>query len=367
MKKIISMLLVVVLATASLFCITTNAKADTVSEYSADWYAYAGSVLWKQGNADNVVKENPQTYEKHAGNPGADIVGFYGWAALKEGKIKSYGIKLDGGAMINSPLSREQDAALDRTAELEKANKVNAEGFWMVFYYTDLGPGKHNAAFFAIGEDGKEHALFDYDFTVVAREPDQWLCDASAAAYMGGMWLWGLDRNISLTFTAPNAFSGVCTLFFTSGSDLMFTLLDKDGKELEKVECKGVVEGVAVTAQFSKAYKAGTYTLDISPTSLTEVGGNAYAVLATYSPRADLPVEVAGVFDYCSAADWNNMAGTSYPDNANQAPFMFLVGAAKEASSETPVNPGTADAAVIAIAAVACVALAGIVVAKKIK
>ncbi len=47
--------------------------------------------------------------------------------------------------------------------------------------------------------------------------------------------------------------------------------------------------------------------------------------------------------------------------------------AAEEASGDdqpsdpTPVNPGTADAAVIAIAAVACIALAGVVIAKKVR
>ena len=40
---------------------------------------------------------------------------------------------------------------------------------------------------------------------------------------------------------------------------------------------------------------------------------------------------------------------------------------APEQGGETPVNPGTADASVIAIAAVACVALAGVVIAKKVR
>ena len=40
---------------------------------------------------------------------------------------------------------------------------------------------------------------------------------------------------------------------------------------------------------------------------------------------------------------------------------------APEQGGETPVNPGTAAASVIAIAAVACVALAGVVIAKKVR
>ncbi len=372
MKKITSVLLAMILVTSILSCITISAKDDTVDNYSADWYAYAGSILWNQGNSDTVVKENLQTYELHA-DKNADIVGFYGWAALKEGKIKSFGIKLDGGAMIESPLSRIQDAGLDRTAELAKANIVNGEGFWMVFSYTALGTGTHNAAFYAIGEDNSENKLFDYDFLVIEKDPDQWLCDNTSNVVMPGWWMTDTaSHNIELKFTTPYSFNGICTYFYTAGAKLDISLLDGNGGELEKLPTYSAAEGVANLA-LSKAYKAGTYTIKIVPVELTPNNENiAYVVLATSMKLASLPVEVSGAFNTANPAD------VQQPEGANEAPFMFLIGAPKTAESDPgeqggetqptqPTNPGTADASVIAIASLACVALAGVVIAKKIR
>jgi hypothetical protein len=366
MKKLTAIVLSVILIATGVLCITTNAMDEHFANYSADWYAYAGSVLWNQGNSDTIVRENPQTYEIHAGAPAADIVGFYGWAALKEGKIKTFGIKLDGGEMIDSPLSRLQDAALDRTAELEGAGIVNGEGFWLVFYYTDLGIGTHNAAFYAIGENDEAYEIFNYDFTVIEKYPDQWLCDSTATASVApGLWCYPFveGATCSLTFDAVNPFAGICIMMYANpdGADVEVSLLDKDGKELEKLSRTQKGDD-APTLVFSKSYDAGTYTIKF--TTVSNATADGWFVIGTADPSST-DVAVSGEF----TTNENTRAGI----------LAFLVGAVKTDNGSTSepsdpgepsapaTNPDTADAAVIAIAAVACIALAGVVIAKKVK
>ena len=251
------------------------ANAPELLYYSADWYAYAGAILWNQGNADAVVKENPQVYELHA-NAASDIVGFYGWATLKDGaKIKTYGIKFDGGPTMESPLSKLVDPSLDRTAELTNAGFPDGEGFWLVFYYTDLGPGVHNAAFYAIAEDDTEVYMFDYDFTISG---GQYVFnhngDANLADPFNDTTRVGYDSPLTATvkFKTDVSFSKimfpmvwatphtVATIRLLSGEEEVFT-----GTAPEFFNAaNGSGDMANVIVDFGDAIPAGQYTLEIS-------------------------------------------------------------------------------------------------------
>ena len=364
MKKIISIILVAVLMSAAVFTVASNAMDEGLFNFSADWYAYAGAFLSQAGHCDELVKNNMPQYDRHA-DPNADIVGFYGWAALKEGKIKTFGVKLDNGAMIDSPLARIQNAGLDRTAELEAAGIVNGEAYWTVFYYNELAVGKHNAAFYAIGEDDKAYEIFNYDFMVVERDPDQWLCDPSGGASTGWWMHPFADQawEFTATFTTPYSFNCFCALFYANGDEgatVNISLLDENGNELETQQYTQIGDS-SPTLNFSKAYPAGTYTFRITSTDK-----GAHFVMGSGAP-GELEVTIGG--------------NCNTNDNTMGAPCMFLVGASKAAEAPIedptedpgtteptqPSNPDTADASVIAIVAVACVALAGVAVAKKFR
>ncbi len=148
-------------------CTVDAFKSAHVFGSSWDWYAYAGTFVTQTGHAEVLVTDEKQTYELHA-DPAADIVGFYGWAALMDQKITTFQIKLDKGDLVESPLARVQNAALDRTAELANAGIPNGEAFWLVFYYNGLSAGDHTVYFYATGEDGVNYQLFAYTFTVAA-------------------------------------------------------------------------------------------------------------------------------------------------------------------------------------------------------
>ncbi len=375
MKKITALVLSVILITAAALCITVNAADDHFSGYSADWYAYAGAILWNQGNSDTLVKENLQTYDMHDGAPAADIVGFYGWAALKEGKIKTFGIKLDGGAMIDSPLSRQQDASLDRTAELAKAGIVNGEGFWLVFYYTDLGPGMHNAAFYAIRENDEAYEIFNYDFNVNA--DGEWLCGANPVGSINTGWWFNPvvpqpdDRYVNVEFTAKNAFSGVHGFYFCNYLDAdhgpanMTVELLKD----DKVVASGTAIGDAnswVDTDFGKNMEPGKYTLKY--TCLEGEGADRSWFVIGAANQGSGDTVVSGNVNVTDGVVYPAIMLIPAEEGQGGDPGTTDPGTTDPGTTPTtPTNPNTADAAVIAIAAVACIALAGAVIAKKIK
>ena len=193
------------------------------------------------------------------------------------------------------------------------------------------------------------------------KDPDFWLCKAGSTNIAPGYWMNDpyQGRNIDIKFTSTSAFNALLAQMYANapGAEagpcvVTIKVLDKDGKELESqdLEVSNDADGDGTkeagdgiyTVNFKKTYEAGTYTISILPKS------GQYFVLGG-SEAGDGAVEVTGNF------------GTA-DQFIHEAPCAVLLGAVPGGS-----NPGTADAAVIAIAAVACIALAGVVVAKKIK
>ena len=227
--------------------------------------------------------------------------------------------------------------------------------------------------------------------TSAAADPDTWLCledpnDNYTTGYWSGPAAGFPDgSDINVTFTTPNAFKGFVMACYASTGDtpavLDLALLDEDDNELETLQVTVDYDHPNMkdtVVNFSKAYAKGTYTIQMV------FADGQHFVLACGDVNEDIDVAVFGV---------NN---NQYPE---KAPAIKLLGAEAPAGGEQQggeqqggeqggeqqqggqqggeqqqggqqggnTNPSTADASVIAIAAVAAVALAGIAVAKKIR
>jgi hypothetical protein len=187
---------------------------------------------------------------------------------------------------------------------------------------------------------------------------DQWLCGEEPAAMSPNWWFNPVgepdDKFVTVTFTATSNFSGIHAFYYCSNTDNGFTLahmnvaLVKDGNVVADAELASNGDAWADT-DFGKVFGPGEYTIRYTPKSGSGVENDCWCVLAGTTAESSAVVE----------------AGGGARQSAEAAPVIMLIGA--DAQGTTPTNPGTADASVIAIAAVACVALAGVVIAKKVR
>ncbi len=214
-------------------------------------------------------------------------------------------------------------------------------------------------ALFASEDDAKAYTGPAAGETPVAPEPeksaDQWLGGSEPAGHSTGWWMnpiaEGCDKYIKIGFTAAGNFSGI------HGYYLCNPTTSNEGPTVVKAQ---ILKGDTVLAEkeipvdgdawydtdFGKTIPAGDYTLSFLPVS----GNGGWFVLGSYDGQGD----------------WTIDTNCATNDATKTHPEIMLIGAAAAADPQ-PSNPGTADASVIAIAAVACVALAGVVVAKKIR
>lgn len=224
----------------------------------------------------------------------------------------------------------------------------------------DLAVGEYKLTIKAIYEDDSSESK-DFNLKIVdggassadpapaaSADPDTWLCKAGGSVATG-WWMnpfTGQDWDISFTFETPNAFDGFASTLFApaAGATVKINVLDASGNVLDTVEHTQKGDGLA-TIKFNKAFAPGKYTIQFVNTDSGE-----YFVVGS-SEAGDIAVEVTG----------NGVTN----ENTLAAPIILLTGAVNPGGQTT--NPTTADASVIAIAAVACVALAGVVIAKKVR
>ena len=182
------------------------------------------------------------------------------------------------------------------------------------------------------------------------KDADAWLCQAGGPVATGWWMHPFADQQweFNAKCTSPSAFDGIIAPFYANpeGATVKINLLDENGKILETVEHTQKGDGT-VTIDFSKAYPAGTYTIQILSTA-----NGAHFVVGS-SNAGEFPVEITG--------------NCNTNDNTLVAPIIVLRGAVPPAQGGEPSNPGSGDAAIVAIAAVGCIALAGVVIAKKVK
>lgn len=177
---------------------------------------------------------------------------------------------------------------------------------------------------------------------------DQPLGDLSGKST--GWWLHTFDEGkcVEVVFTAVGSFNGFATFIFASSdpaANVDIILLDGNGNELETVNQTFTGDADA-TVMFSKAYPAGDYSIKF----VAKETHSGHWVLASCNAIDG----GATVIQHTSNTNGNTLA----------APYMNLLGA--EAVEEEPTEtPDSADAAVVVVAMVAAIALAGAVVCKK--
>ncbi|MBQ7700721.1 MAG: hypothetical protein IJT49_10335 [Clostridia bacterium] len=361
MKKILAIAVVVVMTAA--LCLSASATLNI------DRIHVNNNELDKTAN---VMNDDPIEINK------GDKLYTLGWA-YSETNLKKIVYQIDGGADVDCPdIYRDRpdvaaafgldeslgshagfgtnDTSADENGN-PKPGMLNLPGI------EALDAGEYKLTIKAIYQDDTSESK-DFNLKIVAggaqaeepaaeKDPDTWLCKAGGSVATG-WWMNPFteqDWDISFTFETPNAFNGFISTLFASaaGSTVKINVLDASGNVVDTVEHTQKGDGL-VTITFNKTFAAGKYTIQFVNTNSGE-----YFVVAS-SEAGDIPVEVSGN----GATNENTLA----------APVILLTGAAapKTGSDDTPAtNPTTADASVIAIAAVAVVALAGVAVAKKVR
>ena len=199
---------------------------------------------------------------------------------------------------------------------------------------------------------------------VSAKDPDTWLC-APGDSFSTGWWFHPIpakDWECSVSFTTPNAFDGMYYAAFScegEGVTVKIEVLDESGAVVDSVESQVVgnhnTSANAIEVRFQKAHAAGAYTIRFTPTDKYD-NDKAHWVLAS-AAAGDIATEVVGN----AATNGDTLA----------APAILLVGCDAPSAEQPGEQPGepapTSDAAIIAVAALGCIALAGAVVAKKVK
>ena len=190
--------------------------------------------------------------------------------------------------------------------------------------------------------------------TVASAAEDQPLGDLSGKST--GWWLHTFDEGkcVEVVFTANGGFNGFATFIFASAdpaAPVNVILLDGEGNELETVLHTAQGDN-DYTIMFSKAYPAGNYSIKF----VAAESNAGHWVLASCNAIEG----GATVVQHTSNTNGNTLA----------APHIKLLGADVEEGGEAGGDAGedapeTADAAVVVIAMVAAVALAGAVVCKK--
>ena len=191
---------------------------------------------------------------------------------------------------------------------------------------------------------------------------DQWLCGADPeGATNTGWWFNPVgepdDRYVEVHFTATSSFKGVHGFYYCSNeandlpiAHMTVELLQGESK-VGEAELASSGDAWA-DIDFGKSFPAGDYTLRYTCKSGSGIENNCWCVIGCCAGSGDVTVEA-------------NVADTS----AGAYPALMLIGAdgGSQGGSQGGTTPRTADASVIAVAAVACVALAGIVIAKKVR
>ena len=364
MKKILAIALVAVL-TIAVCGIVVNAEEVTLVNHSFDT-VYVNDLdnpAVNDGHAKAWTEANPIDDEVNA-------IRIRGWARVSGGDIEAFGYKVDEGEAI---VKEEYEFDRSDVWGAFGVDKEEANGFDITMDLTGVGKGEHTVTVY-VKAGGALVEVTNFAFTQKleatsgggSEQPassekgeDQWLCGAEPSSMSPGWWFNPVgepdDRYVTVTFTATSNFSGVKGFYYCSNVDNGYTLahmnvaLVKDGNVVADAELASNGDNWAET-DFGKTFGPGEYTLRYTCKSGSGVENDCWCVIGVTDVATDVVVE----------------ANVNAP--AAGSPVLMLIGADAAGSSQEPGgNPTTADAAVIAIAAVACIALAGVVIAKKVR
>jgi len=353
MKKILAVMIVAVLAVA--LCVGANAASLKNHSFDTIYVNDLDNPAVNDGQAKAWSEANPIDAE-------VEKIRVRGWAHLEGSTIAAFGYKVDDGeAVVDAGFIFDRpdvQGAFGVTADV-------ANGFDITLDLANAGKGEHTVTLLVKAADGDLVEITSFKFTqqkeaaktddpAPEKSADQWLGGSEPAGHSTGWWMnpiaEGCDKYIKIGFTAAGNFSGIHGYYLCNpaaaevGPTVVKAQILKGDTVLAEKEIP--VDGDAwYDTDFGKTIPAGDYTLAFLPVS----GNGGWFVLGSYDGQGEWTIDT-------------NCATNS---DTKTHPEIMLVGAA--AADPQPSNPGTADASVIAIAAVACVALAGVVVAKKIR
>ena len=365
MKKILAIAIVVIMTVA--LCVSANAllNLDRVSINASTLGEMKGNDI--VDGALNIAK--------------GDKVYILGWAFTSGAKLKEIVYTINGKECKcdDNYIPRTDLTSHGAPDEGAHAGIGSNEAAFELTGIDKLDKGTYEASIIARYEDGTEDVYAGLKKIVVGGvAPTKYsIVDAAGGV---GVWLREETETATVKFTTTGAFNAMSfnsqywasCIATKTGSEADWTVeLYKFAYNTENTLSKKPVATKTMhsTADNDPAFifefdeqKAGTYIVKVTvtnPTHEEEVGGEMkkpYLVL----PAITNPDETK--FEFTGGAF--NLSLT-----AEKVDGDFFV--ANPAETEAPAggddNPGTADAAVIAIAAVACIALAGVVVAKKVK
>ena len=366
MKKILAIAIVAVMTLA--LCVGVNAASLKNHSFDTIYVNDLETPVINNGQAKAWSEENPIDEEITA-------LRVRGWAHVEESTIASFGYKVDEGTPVfNTAFIFDRpdvQGAFGVTADI-------ANGFDISLNFEKAGKGEHVITILVKTADDTEIEVTNFTVTqklegdgtvsaiVASEEPatdapaevvkgeDQWLTGKEVEGAEAPSWWFNPlgdpdDRFITVTFTATSAFSGIKGFYYcsTDPEAASFKIeVIKDGAAVAEKIVKPEGDKWYET-DFGKTFEAGEYTLRYTTVSGTNEENTSWFVLGGVAGENDAVAVDANV----------NAPGPG------TLPAIMLIGATGNQGG----NPQTSDAAVIAIAAVAVVALAGVVVAKKVR
>ena len=307
------------------------------------------------GSAQDKVEANPITVGS------AETITIRGWAGIKEGKAVEFGYRLNEGEPVFSAdfAKTTEDAVINAGGDSRFEIVVPVKGLTAPTLITAVAKGEDGAVcdFIEFSVNG-QYTGGSSDPQPVEAGEDQWLCGADpGSAVTTGWWFNPVgehdDRFVLVSFKANSSFRGVHGFYFCSNpvdypdlgleyAKMKVEIINKEGAAVAEAELGGIGDNW-VDIDFGQVFGPGEYQLRYTCKSGSGIENNCWCVIGACEGSGDTHVDA-------------NVNGP-----AAGYPALMLIGASSGS------NPGTADASVIAIAAVACVALAGVVVAKKVR
>ncbi|MBQ1847069.1 MAG: hypothetical protein II135_03605 [Clostridia bacterium] len=304
-----------------------------------------GTQICDVGDALGYLAENPI-------NGDISTLAFRGWAWIDNGAIESFGYAIDGGEPVFDAAfiqdRADVQAAFGVTADV--ANGFNIQGIDV----SGLGTGAHTATLYVKATDGSVLEIVEVPFSVERPAPALALLNVS------------YDE---LKYDDTQLFSGSVDKSIFALEDK--SILDFEEGTIENITVRGWVrisENIADIAGFGYSIDGGEVVEgDFIQDRAAELananfpGAQGFCVVV---PVADLAAGEHSIDVYVIAADGTQIKVVKDRSTADVEDIR-QVGVTFNVTESAVVPQPTSDIAIVAIAAVACVAAAGVVIGKK--
>lgn len=198
-------------------------------------------------------------------------------------------------------------------------------------------------------------ALFSaFPASAAGEDPDTYFYD-TGGNYTDqiGWWLWlnptyGIPNvlDLKVKFTTPNAFDGFTMRCQSGNPNITIRLLKKSGAVLE--ELQQIIGEGDITVNFSKAYPAGTYTIQFVADGVT-VGYPHFVLMAKEANPAIPLVITGGTYNgagtYANGAPSIKLRGAVAPEVVDENPdiWFYKDGTVVEGTPDWGLGPGVSS------------------------